>query len=143
MECSKNYCLNDGNCLVMSGSLQDLQDENALNPDSNFFVANGNQQNWYRANASCSEHGGKLYFSEESGESALDMNIGAQIFIQNYISDDKVSGFWTGFTPDNENQCYLLDQFGSSLKKSCSDTYDIETGGLYLGLCQRNHLGMI
>ena len=71
------------------------------------------------------------------------MNIGAQIFIQNYISDDKVSGFWTGFTPDNENQCYLLDQFGSSLKKSCSDTYDIETGGLYLGLCQRNHLGMI
>ena len=51
-----------------------------------------------------------------------------------------MNGFWTGFPPDSENKCYLLDQHGFMIRKSCSDTYDIETGGLYLGLCQYDHL---
>ena len=93
----------------------------------------------YKANSSCSEHGGQLFTHEES---TIDLNIAAQIFIQNYVSSDKVSGFWTGFLPDDENKCYLLDQYGFLSMKSCSDTFDIETGGLYLGLCQPNHLGM-
>ena len=137
MECSENYCENDGKCLVMSGSVHELQEntKQSSNLDFGFFVTNGNQQNWYKANASCKENGGKLFLRDDS---TLESNIAAQIFIQNYVSDDKVSGFWTGFSPDSENKCYLLDQYGFMTRKSCSDTYDIETGGLYVGLCQHD-----
>ena len=83
MPCSENYCENDGNCLVMSGSVHETQENSkGSNPDLGFFVTNGNQQNWYKANASCKENGGNLY---RQGDSTLKSNIAAQIFIQNYI----------------------------------------------------------
>ena len=137
MECSENYCQNDGNCLVMSGSISSTNpDPSILNPEnSRFFVANGNQQSWYKANVSCHEHGGKLFIHDRNSTA---VNLEAQIFIQNYVSTDKVSGFWTGIGPDEENQCILLDQYGLLTRKFCSDTYDMETGALNLGLCQRS-----
>ncbi len=127
--------MNDGNCLVQSGSLTAPDQAYSKHlSNSAFFVANGNQQHWYSAQKSCVDFKGQLLTSNKSEDI-----VKALPFISAYIEAEpieKVGGFWIG-TPDLQNKCQVLNQFGLIKSKPCSDTFDIEdSGAIYLGLCQ-------
>ena len=115
-----------GQCLSMSGSIYHQENE-----DFDYFIPNGNQQSWYSADKSCHQQNGALIEIEDNSEIA----IAAQLFIkqnaQNYIE-----GFWVGILPE-DNLCYILDSFGILTNVTCSDTVNVQTGGIYLGLCYR------
>ena len=98
-----------------------------------FFAGNGNQQNWYSAHETCRHQNGIL-----ANISSSETKVRAQIFIANYASSDRISGFWIGQNPDSENKCWVMNQFGLIFEKMCSDSFDVNTGFIYLGLCEKS-----
>lgn len=97
-----------------------------------FFVANGNGQDWYGADKSCQEQEGVLLLPTEPSIVAT-----AQIFMASYLaSEDNVAGFWTGIQPDI-NQCQVIDQFGKLVSVQCDQSLEETSGAIYIGLCQR------
>ena len=61
--CSKNLCQNEGSCLPMSTSpspKSDFSGKKSLDSFGNFFIPNGNRQNWYDAETSCQNQSGHL-----------------------------------------------------------------------------------
>lgn len=128
-ECSVNFCQQNGNCLRMSESLSPyLSHHQKLGPRPNIFVATGNQQSWFSASKSCLENGGQLLSSGAADQIAI------QHFLSSYMSEDRVAGVWID-EQSSENKCTILDQHGVMKKTLCSDTFDVNTGAIYLGLC--------
>ena len=135
-ECSANYCENNGQCLSMSGSVYRYQNDGSNGGDNfdNFFIPNGNQQSWYTANNLCREQNGEL-INVTTTQDLSQVAIAAQLFIKQ--NDFKyIEGFWVGIRP-RDNLCYVLDSFGILSNVTCSDTVNVQTGGIYLGLCHR------
>lgn len=97
---------------------------------SKIFVSNGNAQNWYNAEKSCRDQNGRLISFAES----LELKVVALAFIESYSALDKVAGFWIN------QPCYLTDQFGILSNRSCTEFYDVDSGAIYLGLCQENDM---
>lgn len=97
---------------------------------SQLFVSNGNAQNWYNAEKSCADQHGQLISFTESFE----LKVAALTFIESYSALDKVAGFWIN------QPCYLTDQFGLLSNRSCAEFTDVDSGAIYLGLCQKNNL---
>lgn len=130
-ECSVNFCQNEGNCLRMSESLSPyMTHHNRLGSGPTIFVATGNQQSWFSASKSCQDNGGQLL----QMSSGADM-IAIQHFLSSYMSEDRVAGVWISQPTDTGNKCTLLDQYGVMKETLCSDTFDVNTGAIYLGLC--------
>ena len=130
-ECSANYCENDGQCLSMSSSVYQKDGSEFIN---NLFIPNGNQQSWYTANNLCREQNGEL-INVTTTQDLSQIAIAAQLFIKQ--NDFKyIEGFWVGIPP-LDNLCYVLDSFGILSNVTCSDTLNVQTGGIYLGLCHK------
>ena len=101
---------------------------------NNLFIPNGNQQSWYTANNLCREQNGEL-INVTTTQDLSQVAIAAQLFIKQ--NDFKyIEGFWVGIRP-RDNLCYVLDSFGILSNVTCSDTVNVQTGGIYLGLCHR------
>ena len=130
-ECSANYCENDGQCLSMSSSVYQKDGSEFIN---NLFIPNGNQLSWYTANNLCREQNGEL-INVTTTQDLSQIAIAAQLFIKQ--NDFKyIEGFWVGIPP-LDNLCYVLDSFGLLSNVTCSDTLNVQTGGIYLGLCHK------
>ena len=112
LDCSQNYCQNEGQCLLMSSSLSPKTFSSGDDDDDLYFIANGNQQNWYKANSQCNQQGdgnGQLLQMEPGDVKA---RLSAQLFVESYISyeDKAVAGFWLGQSTgsNKDNFCPII-----------------------------------
>ena len=59
-----------------------------------------------------------------------------QFFIQTFKTEEKIAGFWT--QSSTGNKCQVITGYSEVIQVSCSDTIDVNSGAIFIGLCQRN-----